>query len=737
MRWPRNKFTFYHQLQSTDCAAACLAMILSYHGKKKYSFTFVKSLFEFTRVGVSVDDVVAASTKAGLKSTPVQITISDLKEIPLPVILFWKQDHFVVLENIEEKNNQNTYFLADPAYGRIKLDEDGFSNEWRGTGDKGILIYSEKDPEWEATKLPTDKPESFSKSEFFGEAVNYIKSRKGSYLLAIFLIIIGLLINSSIPFVFKNIIDEGILQKNSNLILFLLASQLVLFISSFISDFFSNLLLTKINFNLSISLKSNLLKKLMNLPIRYFDTRLNTETLQRINDQQKIQNYVTWKGVDFLISILNILLFGSILFYFSQWVFIVYLVLSVMSVAWIFLFLKKRAVLEYALFLRQSENSNHIYEFIMNMPEIKVNNAQTFSINKILAIQKKLNSIELNSLFLNMYQLVGVNFLSKLKEITAIGICAILIMDGKMSLGVLMSISYVIGQLSSPINRLVSLVKDTQDAEIASKRIGEIYNEQEENLTRTINLTSQVNTLSINHISFKYPGNFNPFVLNDINFKILPNKVTAIVGSSGSGKTTLLKILLAYYPVTSGKILLNGMDLNDVYADQWRKKCGIVLQDGHIFSGTLAENIAFTEGKIDHDKLMEAARIACIDSFIESLPMGYNTKVGNIGIQLSGGQKQRILIARAVYKDPEFLFLDEATSALDAENEKQIYNNLQSFFEGRTVVVIAHRLSTVKNADQIIVLKHGKIAEIGNHYKLVDTKNEYFNLVRNQLELGN
>ncbi|UWX61964.1 peptidase domain-containing ABC transporter [Chryseobacterium oranimense] len=737
MRWPKNKFTFYHQLQSTDCAAACLAMILSYHGKKKYSFTFVKSLFEFTRVGVSVDDVVAASSKAGLKSTPVQITISDLKEIPLPVILFWKQDHFIVLENIEEKNNQNTYFLADPAYGRIKLDEEGFSNEWRGTGDKGILIYSEKDPEWEATKLPTDQPESFSKSEFFREAVNYVKSRKGGYLLAIFLIIIGLLINSSIPFVFKNIIDEGILQKNSNLILFLLASQLVLFISSFISDFFSNLLLTKINFNLSISLKSNLLKKLMNLPIRYFDTRLNTETLQRINDQQKIQNYVTWKGVDFLISILNILLFGSILFYFSRWVFIVYLVLSVMSVAWIFLFLKKRAVLEYALFLRQSENSNHIYEFIMNMPEIKVNNAQTFSINKILAIQKKLNSIELNSLFLNMYQLVGVNFLSKLKEITAIGICAILIMDGKMSLGVLMSISYVIGQLSSPINRLVSLVKDTQDAEIASKRIGEIYNEQEENLARTINLTSQVNTLSINNISFKYPGNFNPFVLNDINFKILPNKVTAIVGSSGSGKTTLLKILLAYYPVTSGKILLNGMDLNDVYADQWRKKCGIVLQDGHIFSGTLAENIAFTEEKIEYDKLMEAARIACIDSFIESLPMGYNTKVGNIGIQLSGGQKQRILIARAVYKDPEFLFLDEATSALDAENEKQIYNNLQSFFEGRTVVVIAHRLSTVKNADQIIVLKHGKIAEIGNHYKLVDTKNEYFNLVRNQLELGN
>ncbi|MGG5207529.1 peptidase domain-containing ABC transporter [Chryseobacterium sp. MIQD13] len=737
MRWPKNKFAFYHQLQSTDCAAACLAMILSYHGKKKYSLPFVKSLFEFTRVGVSVDDLVEASEKAGLKSTPVQITISNLKEIPLPVILFWKQDHFVVLENIVEKNNQSTYFLADPAYGRIQLDEEGFSNEWRGTGDKGILIYSEKDTDWEASKLPAEKPESFLKSGFFKEAVDYIKTRKGSYVLSILLIVIGLIINSSIPFVFKNIIDEGILQKNSNLILLLLASQLVLFISSFISDFFSNLLLTKINFNLSISLKSNLLKKLMNLPIRYFDTRLNTETLQRINDQQKIQNYVTWKGVDFLISILNILLFGSILFYFSKWVFIVYLVLSVISVAWIFLFLKKRAVLEYALFLKQSENNNHIYEFIMNMPEIKVNNAQIFSINKILAIQKKLNSIELNSLFLNMYQLVGVNFLSKLKEITAIGICAILIMDGKMSLGVLMSISYVIGQLSSPINRLVSLVKDTQDAEIASKRIGEIYNEQEENLTRTVNLTTPVNTLSINNISFKYPGNFNPFVLNDINFKILPNKVTAIVGSSGSGKTTLLKILLAYYPVTSGKILLNSMNINDVYADQWRERCGIVLQDGHIFSGTLAENIAFTEEAIDHQKLTEAARIACIDSFIESLPMGYNTKVGNIGIQLSGGQKQRILIARAVYKDPEFLFLDEATSALDAENEKQIYNNLQSFFEGRTVVVIAHRLSTVKSADQIIVLKNGKIAEIGNHYKLVDTKNEYFNLVRNQLELGN
>ena len=394
-------------------------------------------------------------------------------------------------------------------------------------------------------------------------------------------------------------------------------------------------------------------------------------------------------------------------------------------------------MLEYAMFIGQSENNNSIYEFIMNMPEIKVNDAQNNIINKILKIQKKINSLELRSLFLNMYQNIGVNFLSKFKEIIAIAICAVFIIDGKMTLGTLLSISYVIGQLISPVQNLVGFIRDTQDANISNKRIGEIYNNKDEDNTSKQHIESKIfKKLKLNEVSFKYPGNFNPFVLNNISFEIPSNSVTAIVGASGSGKTTLLKLLLSYYPTTNGVILLDDQNINDVYSNEWRKKCGIVLQDGNIFSGTIAENIALAEETIENEKLLNASKIACILEFVQSLPMGFNTKIGNTGIELSGGQKQRILIARAVYKNPHYIFFDEATSALDAENEKVIHDNLQEFFKGKTVVIIAHRLSTVKNADQIIVLQNGKIVENGNHKELVRNKRDYFNLVKNQLELG-
>ena len=511
-----------------------------------------------------------------------------------------------------------------------------------------------------------------------------------------------------------------------------------MFISRFISEFISHLILTKINFQLSINLKKELLQKLMKLKISFFDTRLNTETLQRLNDQNKIQNYITWKGIDFVINILNIFVFGTILCYFNYKVFLTYLFLSSISIIWVLIFLNKRAILEYAMFLGQSENNNIIYEFIMNMPEIKINDAQNNIINKILEIQKNLNRLELRSLFLNMYQNVGVNFLTKLKEVIAIAVCALLIIENKMTLGTMLSITYVIGQLINPVQSLVSFIRDTQDANIANRRIGEIYNNKDEDSNSKKHIENKIfENINLNNISFKYPGNFNSFVLNNISFQIPNNSITAIVGSSGSGKTTLLKLLLSYYPVTKGNVFLDKYNINDIYINEWRKKCGIVLQDGNIFSGTVAENIALAEDTIDEKKLLYASNIACILNFIQSLPMGFNTKIGNTGIELSGGQKQRILIARAIYKNPHYIFLDEATSALDAENEKIIHDNLQQFFKGKTVVIIAHRLSTVKNADQIIVLKNGEIAEIGNHEQLVQNKADYFNLIKNQLELGN
>ncbi|OWP83766.1 hypothetical protein BWK59_08785 [Flavobacterium davisii] len=735
--YKKPKITFFNQLESTDCGAACLAMIISYHGKK-VTLSQVKEQFEFTRIGVSIQDIVEVASNIGFQTTPLKLTQQELEEIPLPSILFWKQDHFVVLERITYKKGQILYHILDPGYGKIILESKIFVKEWQGNNEKGVGIVFQETENFKKFKWQQEVKKSISKSPLFRIAFTFLKINKWKYLSSIILLIISLITSFFIPFTFQKIIDSGINLKEIHVVYYFLVAQIVLFISSFISDFLSTLFLTKINYQLSILLKENLLLKLMRLPIRFFDTRLNTETLQRIQDQNKIQNFITWKGIDFSLSIFNILIFSSLLCYFNPIIFSIYTILSVFSIIWVVFFLRKRAMLEYAMFLGQSENSNGIYEFVMNMPEIKINHAQHKTVNKILDIQKKINKLELRNLFLNMYQNIGVEFLSKFKEIIAIAICAYFIIKGEMTLGTLLSISYIIGQLMTPIQNLVTFVRDTQDTSIANKRISTIYDNEEEDHKTKINVEDNIfKTIKIKEVSFKYPGNFNPFVLENISFSIPQNSITAIVGASGSGKTSLLKLLLSYYPSTKGNIQLDELDLEKISANDWRKKCGIVLQDGKIFSGTIAENIAISDEIIDETKLINAAKMANILELIKILPMGFNTKVGNSGIELSGGQKQRILIARAVYKNPEFIFFDEATSALDAENEKIIHDNLQMFFKGKTVVIIAHRLSTVKKADQIIVLKQGQLVEKGNHQELVDKKGDYFNLVKNQLELGN
>ncbi|APT22911.1 ABC transporter ATP-binding protein [Flavobacterium columnare NBRC 100251 = ATCC 23463] len=737
LRYKKPKVTFYNQLESTDCGAACLAMIISYHGKK-VSLSQVKEQFELTRIGVSIQDIIQVASNIGFQTVALKLTQEQLEEIPLPSILYWKQEHFVVLEKIIHKKGETLYYILDPGYGKIILERNIFAKEWQGNNEKGVGIVFQETENFKKFKWQEEIKKELLKSPSFTTAYSFLKNNKWKYVSSIILLIISLITSFFIPFTFQKVIDSGIVLKDIHVVYYFLAAQLVLFISSFISDFLSTLLLTKINYQLSILLKENLLLKLMRLPIRFFDTRLNTETLQRIQDQNKIQNFITWKGIDFTLSIFNIFIFSGLLCYFNPIIFSIYITISVLSIVWVVFFLRKRAMLEYAMFLGQSENSNGIYEFIMNMPEIKINHAQYKIVNKILNVQKKLNKLELRNLFLNMYQNIGVEFLSKFKEIIAIAICSYFIIKGQMTLGTLLSISYVIGQLTNPIQNFVIFVRDTQDATIANKRISEIYdNKEEDNKTKTNIEKTTFHSINIQEVSFKYPGNFNPFVLENLSFSIPKNSITAIVGASGSGKTSLLKLLLSYYPPTKGNIQLDTLDLQEASANHWRKKCGIVLQDGKIFSGTIAENIAIADEIIDEDKLINAAKTANILELIKVLPMGFNTKIGNSGIELSGGQKQRILIARAVYKNPDFIFFDEATSALDAENEKIIHDNLQEFFKGKTVVIIAHRLSTVKNADQIIVLKQGQIVEKGKHQELVDKKEDYFNLVKNQLELGN
>ncbi|MCL1934291.1 MAG: peptidase domain-containing ABC transporter [Candidatus Azobacteroides sp.] len=733
----QDKMIFYHQLTSTDCGAACLAMIASFF-KKKYHLRQVKALFEFTRIGITVQDIADNASKIGFSANVLKLTTEELQTFPFPVILYWQQGHFLVYERVTEQKSDDLFHLADPAYGRVKLHKDDFESAWKGANPKGIAIVLQPDENFEKTYLPDAGKKSWSSFTIYAQIRSFLQKNKLRYLLALFLIIIGLAANWAIPFIFQRVIDDGISSKQIGIVLYFLLAQFVLFISYFISNFFSNLILTKFNFILSVDLKQTLLKKLMKLPVNFFDTRLNTETLQRIEDQNTIQQFVTWKGIELLLSILNILIFGSILLYYNIIIFSVYLILTALSIVWAFLFLSKRAVLEYAKFLKQSENNNITYEFIMNMPEIKINNAQDKTISRITKLQERLNELELRSLFLNMYQLIGVNFLSKFKELISIAICAYFIINGQMSLGVLLSVSYVIGQLLVPVNNLTYFVKDAQDAKIANERIGEIHHNEDEDAGKRDHIkNTPINRIDIRNLSFKYPGKFSPYVLQNIGFSIKKNTVTAIVGASGSGKTTLLKLLLAYYSIEHGSIYLNDKNINDIFASEWRSNCGIVLQDGKIFSGTIAENIALSDDEIDFDRLIHVCKLANILDFIGNLPMKFDTKIGNSGIQLSGGETQRILISRALYKNPQFIFLDEATSALDAENEKIIHTNLQEFFVGKTVLIIAHRLSTVKNADQIIVLKNGQLVEQGAHAQLIANKGEYYHLIRNQLELGN
>jgi ATP-binding cassette subfamily B protein len=730
----RPKFKFFHQLESVDCGPACLAMVASFH-KLNYSLKEIKAFSGVTRMGISVQDVITGSRAMGFDSRALKLNRSELEQIPLPAILFWKQDHFVVLSEIRKKNEKTRYLLADPAYGRIVLEEEIMVKEWMGANDKGVAIVMELNQTVGQSSLRRPPVQENSR-EFLKPLLAFLRTKKTGYLLATLLLFIGLGANWAMPIIFKRILDEGILQRSIQIVWVLLAAQFVLFISNFVADFISHWTLTKINFKLSVVLKESFLHKLIQLPINYFDTRLNTDILQRLSDQERIREFVTWKGLDLLLDTLNLVVFSAMLFFLNKTVFLIYLGLSILSVVWIAFFLRLRAIVEYSLFLRKSENNNNLYEFVMHMPEIKVNNAQKHLIDRIIGTQNKLNVLELRALFLNMYQLAGAGFLSKLKEIATIGLCAYLIIYGSMTIGSLLGITYILGQLNGPIQNLLGFIRNAQDAGISQKRLNDVYQEENENAGKTRAVYDSIHSLNVDNVSFKYPGSFNPFVLKNISFEIPVNKITAIVGQSGSGKTTLLKLLLAYYEPASGALSINGTNLSDFNSESWRDGCGVVAQDGHVFSGTISENISFSDGKPDFEKVQQAAAVACIDTFIHSLPMGYNTKVGNVGIPLSGGQKQRLLIARAVYRNPKFIFFDEATSSLDANNERLIMQNLKEFFKGKTVVIIAHRLSTVKNADQIVVLDRGGIVEFGTHIGLTEIKGNYYHLVKNQLELG-
>lgn len=727
------KFPYYTQLEANDCGATCIRMVTSFFNRE-YTLRFIKDKIGIARQGVSALDIVACLNRLGFDAHVVIISLTEILKMPLPAILFWRENHFVVLYKVEQKKNKNYFRIADPAYGKIKLPEEEFIKSWIING-KGVSIISRPNKNEPIINSSIEKEQN-SILKLAGLFLVTLKRHKIKIILSLFLMMLSLFFNILTPIYYQKMIDLGVLNGNMNLVSKFMLSLLSFFFGYTISNSISNIILTKVNFDTSIVLLSEYLGKLIKLPLSFFDTRLNTDLMQRMDDQTRLQNFLTNHCLTFINAIMSIVVFSSLLLYYNTLTFMFFLSISICSLIWTYLFMKKRKRLDYERFYLSSENKNNIFELINGMSEIKINSAQNKVISNWEYTQNKLNNIAIKALYLNYYQIVGSSFFYKIRDFIILGFCGFLVISGNLTLGVMMTISYILGLLSSPMEQLTYFTQNCQDASNSLERLEEI--QKKENEVKNIHLESPSikSGIKLSNISFKYHLNSNNYVIHNLSLFIAKGEITAIVGVSGSGKTTLLKLLLSFYYPQEGDIFIDNFELNRINPDSWRSNCGVVMQDGFIFSGSIIENIAFGQENVNFDKVKEAAIIACIDDFVNSLPMQYETKIGKAGIDISGGQKQRILIARAIYKNPQFIFLDEATSALDAENERNILKNLAVFLKGKTVIIIAHRLSTVKNADKIVVMEKGCITEIGSHHSLSQKKGVYFHLIKNQLELG-
>lgn len=725
-------FPFVRQQNINDCGATCLSMICQYYGKK-VPLEILRKYCNTTRAGITIYDIKEALEKLGFESHVVKVTKKEVNRMPLPAIIYWNQKHFVILFKVQDKNG-GQFYIADPNFGKIKLLKDEFYKGFIHNLGFGISIIIEPTEKFNKYSIYKDARNVSTIKSFF---LRILKEHKKKLLFSFILTLLALIANWAIPVLFQQIIDKGIKNKDIHYIYIISLGQFSLFIGYLMSMYFSNILLTKNSFEIGISFLKDYLNKLIKLPASFFDTKANSDLIQLVDDQENLKSFLSYDFVDAVLAICNIFIFSILIIHYKFIVFIIFLAFALLSTIWSLLFLTKRRTINYRRFSLFSEGKSHIYELIMGMKEIKLNSAQKKRVQHVCEIQDGINKFQLKELFINAYSSLGSSSFSKIRDIFITIICSCLVIEGKITLGMLMTISYLIAQISTSLDKLLRFTINIQDAKLSFERLTEIQQNAEENTDRTIQPSFEfLEKLNLSHVWFKYLGNQSPFVLEDISCSIEIGQVTAIVGSSGSGKTTLLKLLLSFYNPSKGVILLNNTPMNKINSDIWRKNCGVVMQDGFLFSGSIMENIAISDDKPEMKKIYKAAQIACIHDFIESLPMKYDTCIGNTGIELSGGQKQRILIARAIYKNPKFLFLDEATSFLDATNELSIMNNLSEFFRGRTVLIIAHRLSTVKNANKIIVLEKGKIVEQGNHESLIRQKGRYFHLIRNQLELG-
>ena len=733
----KDSFKCIIQSDSMMCGITCLQMVCKHFGRE-VSLRTLSKLCVATSEGVSMLGVNEAANKLGLRTMCARTDFDTLSKATLPCVLHWNQNHFVVLYKVRKGR---IFYVADPGKGLVKYNLEEFGKHWVSTAsqgeEKGIAMFLEPTLEFYSHKVDNEEEDGSPRS--FQFLFGYIKQYRKYFGQIVLGLLVGSLLQLILPFLTQSIVDVGIKNQNIGFIWLILLGQLMLTISRTAIDFIRRWLLLHISLRINISLVSDFFIKLLKLPMSFFDTKLMGDLMQRMGDHSRVNSFLTQQTLSIVFSLFTFVVFSIVLLSYNWLIFAIFMLGSLLYGGWLALFLRRRKVLDYELFEQQAINNNKTYEFITSMQEIKLQDCEQRRRWEWEDVQADLFNVQMKSLKLQQTQEAGSIFINELKNIVITVVAATAVIHGQLTLGMMLAVQYIIGQLNSPVEQLMSFFYSVQDVKISLERINEIHRMDDENGKQGLetSVKEEDKGIDLENVNFKYDPHALKTIIDNVSLTIPKGKVTAIVGASGSGKTTLIKLMLGYYPVLGGQINIGGTDVNTLNKKWWRRQCGVVMQDGVIFSESIARNIAVDDKEIDKQRLQTAAEIACIHDYVMGLPLKYNTKIGRDGVGLSQGQKQRILIARAVYKNPNYIFLDEATNSLDANNERMIVEHLDEFYKGKTVVIVAHRLSTVKNADQIVVLDKGKVVEIGNHEELTAKRGAYYNLVKNQLELGN
>ncbi|MGN7756065.1 peptidase domain-containing ABC transporter [Chryseobacterium sp. 22532] len=721
----KKNFPFIKQLDSQDCGFACLRMIGKYYNDNFYLENEIITNSNISRQGLSISDLKTISKEVGFNPIPVKLDFQKMiKNVQLPSIFFWNQNHYVVVYKI----TKSKIFVADPGFGKTVYKKEEFIKGWTQNGDDGIILVLE----------PTESLMSVKKNNGKAKTINlnYVTQYLKKHKIQFFLIALTLLLSSFIelifPFFTQKVVDKGIIHKNINFIYLVLSAQIILFLSKISLEYYRSWLFMHISSRISFSIISDFLIKLTRLPFQYFNSKNIGDLTQRINDHKRVEGFLSQQLIQTVFAIFSVVVYSAILLYFSLNIFLTVLICSIVELLWIFSFLEKIRVNDHKDFSLLSKDQNKMYEMINSIQEIKLNNLEESKTRQWQSIQKNIYYNRLEKLKIDQkYQ--SYRFVSFFQTILVIFFASMAVIDSKMTIGGMLSVMFILGGISAPINQLISFVMQYQLVKISFERLNEIHNKKDEDNISTVNSLHETENIKFNNVSFSY--DHKNFVLKNIDLLIPKNKTTAIVGVSGSGKTSLLKLILKFYTPQMGTIEVGDHQIDTINNQLWRNKCGVILQDSVIFSDTIKYNVSL-EDNPNIEMLDKALELANIKTFVNSLLLKENTIIGAEGIGISQGQRQRLLIARTIYKNPDYIFFDEATNSLDAENERIIVDNINSFFRNRTMIVVAHRLSTVINADQIIVLDNGTIIEAGSHDELINLKGKYFSLIKNQLELG-